>query len=132
MSKHIGKIIYNTIRESTYSFTYAAQKVGITRNALYNKLKNPEISKDLIIKIGEIIHHDFQEDFPDIKGITKNKDNFLFQRIEKNFKSVDDRKYTDLLFQYNSLLDFMISLANDHELNDLKEEIREFVKDRNN
>lgn len=130
MIRHIGEIVYKAIKSKKYSIGYISKKIGITRNTLYKKLKKEDLALDFVIKIGNIIEYDFLNDVPELEKYAKNKNLLIFKNTREKTKMLYRIKYLKLLYQYNSLLDFMVTLADNHDLKSLKEDIKEFVKTR--
>jgi hypothetical protein len=100
---HRGEIIEKVIRESGYSITTIAQKLGKSRRWMYLLFDNPNVPIDLILQIGKIIYHDFSLEFPEIiKGqYVSNEDPKEYQKTNDSFWK---EKYFTLLEEYNSLL----------------------------
>jgi len=100
---HRGEIIEKIIRESGYSITTIAQKLGKSRRWMYLLFDNPNVSIDLILQIGKIIYHDFSLEFPEIiKGQSvSNEPEVRYQKADDHFWK---EKYFTLLEEYNSLL----------------------------
>ncbi|MFT2009933.1 hypothetical protein ACMA1I_14750 [Pontibacter sp. 13R65] len=61
---HRGEIVKEAIKASGIAVGVVADRVGLSRRTLYNKFKENSIPYSLILKIGEVIHHDFSEEFP--------------------------------------------------------------------
>jgi hypothetical protein len=101
---HRGEIIEKVIRESGYSITTIAQKLGKSRRWMYLLFDNPTVHIDLILQIGKIIYHDFSLEFPEIiknQSIVLNEPSVSYQKTDDNFWK---EKYFALLEEYNSLL----------------------------
>ncbi len=130
MIKHIGETVYKAIKSKKYSIEFISSKLGITRNTLYKKLKKKDLTLDIVIKIGNIIEYDFLNEISGIEKYARDKSLFLFRNNKEKNAIMYKLKYLKLLYQYNILLDFMKSLADDHDLKSLKEDIKEFVKTR--
>lgn len=102
---HRGEIIEKAIRESGYSITTVAQRLGKSRRWMYLLFENPAVSIDLILQIGKIIYHDFSLEFPEIihrKMVANEPEN-------KGYSNNDEvafwkEKYFTLLEEYNTLL----------------------------
>ena len=82
---HRGEVIEKAIRESGYSITTVAQRLGKSRRWMYLLFENPAVSIELILQIGKIIYHDFSLEFPEViqgkyksHDITPKKINFTF------------------------------------------------------
>jgi len=60
---HRGEIVEKAVRESGFSLTKLAQRMGKSRKWLYDAFENPNFSIEFVLEIGKIIHHDFRLDF---------------------------------------------------------------------
>ncbi|MEL6607046.1 MAG: helix-turn-helix domain-containing protein [Bacteroidota bacterium] len=123
MRKHRGEILEAVIRSSGYSLKALAEKLSISRNTLYNKFKEHDLSYEFILKVGDLIHYDFTYEYPEIKttvSVDKNQHAAELWRLEQ--------KYTRLLESYNRLLSFLVRAANDYRLEKVKHEIDHFLK----
>ncbi len=61
--QHRGEIVEQVVRESGFSLTKLAQRMGKSRKWLYDAFENPNLSIEFILEIGKIIHHDFSSTF---------------------------------------------------------------------
>jgi transcriptional regulator with XRE-family HTH domain len=123
MRQHRGEILESVIRRSGYSLKSLAEKLGISRNTIYNKFKEYDLSYDFIVRVGELIHYDFTYEYPEIKttgGGGKNQHIAELWWLE--------RKYTRLLEHYNQLMGFLLRMANDYHLEILKKDIDKFIE----
>ncbi len=101
--QHRGEIIKKAIYQSGYSITKLAERMGKSRRWMYLQFENSTISLDLIIQIGEIIHHDFSNDFKELKNNSKAVNDLknLYSNEEVEFWK---NKYLSLLEEYTELL----------------------------
>ncbi|GAB3574707.1 helix-turn-helix domain-containing protein [Hymenobacter daeguensis] len=60
---HQGEILQEAIKNSGISITRIVEELGITRPTIYRKFKDETVDYSFVKKIGEIINHDFSEDF---------------------------------------------------------------------
>ena len=60
---HQGEILQEVIRNSGISITRIVEELGITRPTIYRKFKEETVEYNFVKKIGEIINHDFSNDF---------------------------------------------------------------------
>jgi hypothetical protein len=67
--KHHGEVVENAVRGSAYPISKLADKLGVTRQTVYNLFSTPVIHWDRLKEIGEIINYDFGKDlkFPGIR-----------------------------------------------------------------
>jgi predicted transcriptional regulator len=104
--QHRGEIVKNFVYQSGMSITMIASRLGKSRRWMYQMFENSNISLDIIIQIGEIIHHDFSEEINELKsakfslndkkspyGLNLNEDTQFWKN-----------KYLNLLEEYNELL----------------------------
>jgi len=98
---HRGEIIEKAIRESGYSITIVAQRLGKSRRWMYLLFENPSVSIELILQIGKIIYHDFSLEFSEI---IQGKKIAVETEVSQNEVSFWKEKYFKLLEEYNTLL----------------------------
>jgi AcrR family transcriptional regulator len=60
---HQGEIVQEAIKNSGISITRIVEELGITRPTIYRKFKDDTLDTKFVRKIGEIIGHDFAQDF---------------------------------------------------------------------
>jgi AcrR family transcriptional regulator len=60
---HQGEIVQETIKNSGISITRIVEELGITRPTIYRKFKDDTLDAKFVRKIGDIIGHDFAQDF---------------------------------------------------------------------
>ncbi|WP_347158103.1 helix-turn-helix domain-containing protein [Pontibacter chitinilyticus] len=72
-SVHRGEIIKEAIKASGVAIGVVAEKLGVSRKTLYNKFKETTIPYSFILRIGEVIHHDFSQEFPHLSKTVKKE-----------------------------------------------------------
>ena len=60
---HQGEILQDAIKNSGISITRIVDDLGITRPTMYRKFKERELDYTFVKRVGEIIGHDFSNDF---------------------------------------------------------------------
>ncbi|HEX8330396.1 MAG TPA: helix-turn-helix domain-containing protein [Hymenobacter sp.] len=60
---HQGEILQEAIKNSGISITRIVEELGITRPTIYRKFKEETVDYNIVKRIGEIINHDFSNDF---------------------------------------------------------------------
>ena len=123
MRQHRGEILEAVIRKSGYPIKALAKRLGVSRNTVYNKFKEYDLSYDFIVRVGDIIRYDFTYDYPELKtNVSLGKEQHATElwRLEQ--------RYTHLLERYNKLLSFLVKTAHDHQLDKLKKEIDKFLE----
>ncbi|MBF9142985.1 helix-turn-helix domain-containing protein [Hymenobacter properus] len=64
---HQGEILQEAIKNSGISITRIVDEMGITRPTIYRKFKEDTVDYNFVKKIGEIINHDFSNDFTSVQ-----------------------------------------------------------------
>lgn len=100
--KHRGEIIEEAVRKSGIPLTLIAKRMKKSRRHLYNIFQNPHLSLDEIVQIGKIIHHDFSENFTELRNLKKIDSNNNLKVLSDSFWK---DKYLELLEKYNYLLE---------------------------
>jgi predicted transcriptional regulator len=123
MRQHRGEILESVIRKSGYSLKSLAEKLGVSRNTIYNKFKEHDLSYDFIVRVGELIHYDFTFEYPEIK--TK-----VLTDVNRHVAELWwlEKKYIRLLEHYNQLMGFLLRMANDYHLEILKKDVDKFIE----
>ena len=60
---HQGEILQEAIRSSGISITRIVEELGITRPTIYRKFKDETLDANFVKSVGQIIGHDFANDF---------------------------------------------------------------------
>lgn len=123
MGKHRGEALEIAVRKGPYSIKTLAEKLGISRNTLYNKFKEHNLSYEFILRVGDAIHYDFKADFPELKT-TVPIDEAKHARELQWFK----RDYIRLLERYNKLFSFLFKITHEHGLDTLKKVIDQVME----
>jgi predicted transcriptional regulator len=105
---HRGEIVEKKVRESGYSITRLADKMGKSRRHMYNIFENYKVDFETIRKIGLIINHDFSQEFKELLVGAEDSQAAYVSKLEalENQKELNDMtiKYVELLEKYNKLL----------------------------
>ena len=119
---HQGEILQEAIKNSGISITRIVDELGITRPTIYRKFKDETIDYSFVKRVGEIINHDFSNDFTvsqqsSLAFVTNNVRNVTPVAVTPrvtSFQTVDadpsrqllllQAKYIALLEAYNELL----------------------------
>lgn len=64
---HQGEILQEAIKHSGISITRIVEEMGITRPTIYRKFKEETIDYGFVTRVGEIINHDFSNDFTNVQ-----------------------------------------------------------------
>lgn len=100
---HRGEIVEKVVRSSGMPLTRVAQRMGKSRRWIYNAFETADLSLDLVIEFGKILHYDFSQDIPQIAG---HRPVVGDKPITYGENSVDywKEKYYALLEEHNQLL----------------------------
>jgi len=99
--QHKGEIVEKAVRQSGIPFTKIVKRLGKSRKWIYNAFENPQLSLDIILEIGKIIHYDFSNEIKELNSNNSvNETRPLYNEVEywKN-------KYLHLLEEYKTLLE---------------------------
>lgn len=99
-NQHHGEILEHAIRKSAVPITKIAKKIGYTRQHIYNLFEQKSIDLNLMLAIGEFIHHDFSDS---IQTLKKYKQLHYAEHAALNSGSYE-QKYYALLKEHNQLL----------------------------
>lgn len=108
---HRGEIVEKAVRESGYSITKLADRLGKSRRHIYNLFANPELPVETILEIGKIIHYDFSSLLPRISKYFARLEKETFNESELQYIQSSEtvefwkNKYLLLLEKYNALLE---------------------------
>lgn len=103
--QHRGEIIRKAVYSSGYTITEIAKCLGKSRKWMYLMFENSNVSLDILLEIGKIIHYDFTDEIkefnPSQKVLEKSP---LDSKKEDNDAEYWKNKYLRLLEEYNDLL----------------------------
>ncbi len=119
---HQGEILQEAIKNSGISITRIVDELGITRPTIYRKFKDDTLDAGFVTRVGEIINHDFSQDFTSVQQSVlpfvtlpakNNVTNTVTRSVTPALASDSDpvkalltlqTKYIALLEAYNELL----------------------------
>ncbi|TKB97610.1 helix-turn-helix domain-containing protein [Pedobacter cryophilus] len=106
-----GEIVELVIRRNNLSISELSRRLHVSRRSIYNWFTQPNLSFDIICKIGDTLGYDFSSDFPDlfngresrmIKYITTDRNLEEAQNSASYWRS----KYINLLEKHNEILSY--------------------------
>ena len=101
---HRGEIVEKIVRQSNVPIVKVAKLMGKNPKTLYNWFGEENLNLQKILDIGKVIHHDFSEQFKELKDLPNQlmivAENVEPYGKEENFKE----KYYRLLEEQNALL----------------------------
>ena len=108
--QHRGEIVEKAVRESGFSLTKLAQRMGKSRKWLYDAFENPNLSIEFILEIGKIIYHDFSSAFLfPVPQIVSEQQVYSNQSHQDEIAYWKD-KYIQVLEENNRLLERLAQL----------------------
>ena len=103
--QHRGEILKEAVYKSGVPITELAKRMGKSRRWMYLMFENSNVSLDIVLQIGKIIHYDFTDEIkefsPSQKIIEKSPANSNKEDSEAEYWK---NKYLNLLEEYNELL----------------------------
>ena len=105
--QHRGELLEAAIRKSGIPITRIVNQLKHSRRWLYNQFSRPDVSIDIMLEIGKIIHYNFAQDLPELKqdrrmnGMIKEGNEVGYGEHSAQFWK---DKYMLLLEEYNDLL----------------------------
>ncbi|OON69692.1 hypothetical protein B0919_07110 [Hymenobacter sp. CRA2] len=108
--QHRGEIVAAAVRKSGVKLSQLHRALGVSRPTLYRRFEDPNLSFDFIRRVGEVIKHNFAQDFKELSAPTALLAEPILPYQLTNLDDCKDRLlyvyglYTDLLERYNALL----------------------------
>lgn len=101
-----GEIIRKAVSESGISITMLAKRLNKSRRTVYNIFESTNVSLEIVIEIGKLIHHDFSGQIKELKKYENPSELSSVNDEEKKY-SVEywKSKYYELLEKHNELLE---------------------------
>jgi transcriptional regulator with XRE-family HTH domain len=85
---HVGKFVYDVVKESNYSFSEVARKIGISRQTLNGWFKKEDWFVKDLFTISQIINHDLVKTF--CLPMEEEQDTKVILHIEVGKNNVND------------------------------------------
>jgi hypothetical protein len=112
MDKHYGQIVEYRVRKNGYCISDLARCMQVNRRSIYNWFNQKHLKRDVILRIGCIIRHDFAQEFPEIfepddfKIIYQVPEQPLRNTLSFDYEEQEcwKNKYLTLLEKYNETL----------------------------
>lgn len=101
---HRGEIVEQAIRKSGIPIATIAKRLGKSRRWMYLMFENPDVSFEIIKRIGQIIYYDFHDDFPMLSGKGQPYTDHEHQYDTHENAEYWKNKYFRLLEEHNELL----------------------------
>ena len=103
--QHRGEIIRKAVYNSGYTITDIAKGIGKSRKWMYLMFENSNVSLDLILQIGEILHYNFSDEIKELHNSPFTiKEPHTSYGKEENNPEYWKNKYLELLENYTALL----------------------------
>lgn len=117
---HRGEIVEKAVRKSGISVAEIARRMNKSRRHIYNLFEKPDLSTDVILQIGRIIHYNFTEEIKDNVFIESEMLDRVLSVVNESGAVYEvtqlwKEKYIDLLEKYNKLLMDYLKLIKEEE-----------------
>ena len=97
--EHRGEILEKAIREKGYSITKLAERIGKSRQYIYNLFARPDINPDTMLEIGKIINYDFK---PELHIFKAKEPRSKYRKMDEEMQHWKS-KYLELLEENKKL-----------------------------
>lgn len=107
MKQHLGAILEKAVRQSGYPISKLANRIGYTRQHVYNLFAKQHVDLVLLEKIGKTINHNFSDDVKQLKKyeIQKQEFDISVNKVKDNDETNNFKEmYYSLLEEYTALL----------------------------
>lgn len=103
--QHRGEIVKEAVYKSGFPITELAKRLGKSRRSIYLLFESSNVSLDLVLQIGKVIHYDFKAEIKEFSlskeiDISLKSDNETEEYNAEYWKN----KYLKLLEEYNEIL----------------------------
>lgn len=108
--QHKGEIVEKAVRQSGYSITKLAKKLGKSTRWMYYIFESANVPIDYMLEIGDIIHYDFSDQIKELKKYKRLNSTEELKDSQSIYKSKTEtaeywkNKYLELLEEHNLLL----------------------------
>jgi predicted transcriptional regulator len=103
--QHRGEIVKEAVYKSGYPITELAKRLGKSRRWMYLMFENNNVSLDIVLQIGKIIHYDFAHEIIEFNpSQAPLGDPFMDFKKEDSNAEYWKNKYLKLLEDYSALL----------------------------
>ncbi|WP_289666012.1 hypothetical protein [Flavobacterium panacagri] len=103
--QHRGEIIKKAVYNSGIPISEVAKRLSKSRRWMYLLFENSNVSLDLVLEIGKIIHYDFKEEIKEFSPFNKAiAEATTDYQIDESQAEYWKNKYLKLLEEYNLLL----------------------------
>lgn len=103
--QHRGEIIKKAVYKGGCTITELAKRIGKSRRWMYLMFENSNVSLDIVLQIGKIIHYDFTDEIKEFNPY-QNAINETATDYQKDESQAEywKNKYLKLLEEYNEIL----------------------------
>ena len=102
--QHRGELVKEAVYKSGIAITDLAKRMGKSRRWVYQMFENSNVSLDVVLQIGKIIHYDFSNEIKEFSPFLNfNEPTSIYEKNEPDAEYWKN-KYLKLLEEYNELL----------------------------
>lgn len=114
MGIHVGNVLEQVVRMERIGISELSRKLKVSRRTIYNWFEQENLNLQIILKVGDIIGHDFTAELPETlirnhRHLLNAEDTSLVKNADVDNNSVYFwmNKYVSLLEKYNDLLNLI-------------------------
>ena len=102
--QHRGEIVKIAVYKSGYPITELAKRLGKSRRWMYLMFENNNVSLDIVLQIGKIIHYDFAHEIIEFNPSKASLNDTFMDFKKEDTAEYWKNKYLELLEDYSALL----------------------------
>ncbi len=122
MNINVGHILEQAVRMERIGISELSRKLNVSRRTIYNWFKQEDLNPSIILKVGDVIGHDFTAELPEAfirnhRHIFETENPSILKEVVADNNSVYFwmNKYVDLLETYNELLNLISENSKPHQ-----------------
>ncbi|KIO77177.1 hypothetical protein TH53_11120 [Pedobacter lusitanus] len=84
--KHKGEYLDSVVRKTGITIKALTASAGFDRTTYYHHIMDPHLPYKVIAKYGEVLHHDFSDEYPEIRSsrVNDTREITTFEEMEKD------------------------------------------------
>lgn len=124
MNINVGHVLEQAVRMERIGISELSRKLNVSRRTIYNWFKQEDLNPNIILKVGDVIRHDFTAELPETfirnhKHILETENPSILNEVAADNNSVYFwmNKYVALLEKYNEMLNRISESSKPHHQN---------------
>lgn len=122
MNINVGQVLEQAVRMERIGISELSRKLNVSRRTIYNWFKQEDLNPNIILKVGDVIGHDFTEELPESfirnhRHIFETENPSILKEVAAENNSVYFwmNKYVALLEKYNEVLNLISENSKHHQ-----------------